>query len=335
MASLGDLWDTTRMRLLIELERHESLSEAARAIGIGQPAASEHLRLLEIAAGQRLTERKGRGLKLTELGRLLSSHAAQALACLESAQAEIDSQAGLRSGTLRIAASSVPGGSIVPQALAAFTTEFPSISIEFQISSTQQVLDWLLSGRVHLAVICVDPADPRIATEPVLEDEIVGVAMPGLVPVVDGVAEPASLGSRTLLLQERGSNTRRFVLEELPRYGASWTTVWQLGSAEAVKQCARAGLGIAFLSKHTLAGELRRGELTSFRLAGIPPLAGYISVARRAAVPLGPAERKFVQTLVLTSPEQPSAGQIHMVRSGPRNSRLAATSNQPAARDEA
>src|SRR5258708_22881104 len=145
MASLSDLWDTTRMRLLIELERHESLSAAARAIGIGQPAASEHLRLLEIAAGQRLAERKGRGLKLTELGRLLAAPAAQALACLESAQAEIDAQAGLQAGTLRIAASSVPGGSIVPQALASFSSEFPGVSIDFQISSTQQVLDWLLA----------------------------------------------------------------------------------------------------------------------------------------------------------------------------------------------
>jgi DNA-binding transcriptional LysR family regulator len=283
MASLNDLWDTTRMRLLIELERHESLSAAARVIGIGQPAASEHLRLLEIAAGQRLAERKGRGLKLTGLGRLLSSHAAQALACLENAQAEIDAQEGLLAGTLRIAASSVPGGSVVPPALAAFSSEFPGVSIDFQISSTQQVLDWLLSGRVHVAVICVEPGDPRIATEPVLDDEIVGVAMPGLIPAMDGVVEPAALGSLTLLLQESGSNTRRFAVEELPRYGTKWTTVWQLGSAEAVKQCARAGLGVAFLSKHTLVGELERGELATFRLAGVASLVGYISVARPAA----------------------------------------------------
>jgi DNA-binding transcriptional LysR family regulator len=116
------------MRLLIELERHESLSAAARAVGIGQPAASEHLRLLEIAAGQRLAERKGRGLKLTELGRLLSSHAAQALACLEGAQAEIDAQAGLQAGTLRIAASSVPGGSIVPQCFHRLPDQFDAAS---------------------------------------------------------------------------------------------------------------------------------------------------------------------------------------------------------------
>jgi DNA-binding transcriptional LysR family regulator len=304
MASLGDLWDSTRMRLLIELERHQSLSEAARATGIGQPAASEHLRLLEIATGQRLAERKGRGLKLTELGRMLSAHAAQALACLEAAEAEIDAQSGLRAGTLRIAASSVPGSSVVPSALAGFSAEFPAVTIDFQIGSTQEVLDWLLSGRVHLAVICAQPGDPRIATEPFLDDEIVGVARPGLVPMTDGAAEPAELGAHTLLLQESGSNTRRFVLEELPHYGTRWTRVWQLGSAEAVKQCARAGLGVAFLSKHTLAGELQRGELATFRLAGVAPRVGYVSVARLVAVPPGPAERQFVQILVRSSTGQ-------------------------------
>jgi hypothetical protein len=74
------------------------------------------------------------------------------------------------------------------------------------------------------------------------------------------------------------------------------------------------------LSQHTLAGELERGELTTFRLAGIAPLVGYISVARLAAVPPGPAERRFVQTLARTSAEQPSLGQIHMVGSGIRES---------------
>ncbi|MGH3047810.1 MAG: helix-turn-helix domain-containing protein, partial [Gaiellaceae bacterium] len=52
--TLALLWDSTRLRLLVELERHGSVSAAARAVGIGQPTASEHVRLLEAAAGQRL-----------------------------------------------------------------------------------------------------------------------------------------------------------------------------------------------------------------------------------------------------------------------------------------
>ena len=65
---LRELWDTTRMRLLVEIERHGTVSAAAAAIGIGQPSASQHLRLLEAAAGQRLVERSGRGSRLTQAG---------------------------------------------------------------------------------------------------------------------------------------------------------------------------------------------------------------------------------------------------------------------------
>src|SRR5256884_7822175 len=67
-STLRELWDTTRMRLLVEIERQGSVSAAAAAIGIGQPSASQHLRLLEAAAGQRLVERTGRGSRLTEAG---------------------------------------------------------------------------------------------------------------------------------------------------------------------------------------------------------------------------------------------------------------------------
>ena len=58
MTLLSELWDTTRMRLLVEIDRRGSLSAAAQAIGIGQPSASQHLRTLETAAGQRLVGRE-------------------------------------------------------------------------------------------------------------------------------------------------------------------------------------------------------------------------------------------------------------------------------------
>ena len=82
MSLLAEVWDTTRMRLLVEIDRRGSLSAAAEAVGIGQPSASQHLRTLETAAGQRLVERNGRGSRLTEGGRVLAAHAAQALAAL-------------------------------------------------------------------------------------------------------------------------------------------------------------------------------------------------------------------------------------------------------------
>ncbi|MFQ5425894.1 MAG: LysR family transcriptional regulator, partial [Gaiellales bacterium] len=83
---LSLVWDWTRLRLLVEIERQGSVSAAARELGIGQPTASTHLRRLEESAGQRLVERTGRGSTLTEAGRVLSSHAAQAISALRAGE---------------------------------------------------------------------------------------------------------------------------------------------------------------------------------------------------------------------------------------------------------
>src|ERR671924_1324495 len=107
-STLRELWDTTRMRLLVEIERQGSLSGAAAAIGIGQPSASQHLRLLEAAAGQRLVERGGRGSRLTDAGRTLAARAAQALATLGAAEEELGALAGLKTGTIHLGASTAP-----------------------------------------------------------------------------------------------------------------------------------------------------------------------------------------------------------------------------------
>src|ERR671934_20586 len=88
-STLRELWDTTRMRLLVEIERRGSVSAAAAAIGIGQPSASQHLRLLETAAGQQLVERSGRGSRLTQAGQVLAARAAQALSSLGAAEEEL------------------------------------------------------------------------------------------------------------------------------------------------------------------------------------------------------------------------------------------------------
>src|SRR5207302_7428133 len=104
-STLRELWDTTRMRLLVEIERQGSLSAAAQAIGIGQPSASQHLRLLEAAAGQRLVERSGRGSTLTQAGKILAGRASQALASLRAAEEELHALAGLQMGTIHVGAS--------------------------------------------------------------------------------------------------------------------------------------------------------------------------------------------------------------------------------------
>ena len=296
-STLRELWDTTRMRLLVEIERQGSVSAAAAAIGIGQPSASQHLRLLEAAAGQRLVERTGRGSLLTDAGHVLAARAAQALASLGAAEEELGALAGLQTGTIHLGASTAPGVYLLPDTLGCFRRSYPGVTVEVEVAASAEILKRLLAGRVQLALVGANSAGERIELDPFLEDEIVGVAKPGLAPLKKGALPPARLSEFMLLTREPGSSSQQIIDEELRAIGIRPAGVWELGSSEAIKRAAREGLGLAFLSRFAVAEEVERGDLESFRLAGRPPLLRHFSIARLAGRPLSPAERSFVDTL--------------------------------------
>src|SRR5256714_13158771 len=111
---LSGLWDSTRMRLLVEIERQGSLSAAAAEVGIGQPSASEHLRLLEAAAGQRLVERNGRGSRPTEAGRGPSQRARGGPPPPAGGGGEGGARPGARGGAGPARAPTATGGFLAP-----------------------------------------------------------------------------------------------------------------------------------------------------------------------------------------------------------------------------
>jgi molybdate transport repressor ModE-like protein len=321
--TLRELWDTTRMRLLVEIERQGSVSAAAAAIGIGQPSASQHVRLLETAAGQRLVERTGRGSRLTDAGQVLAARAAQALASLGAAEEELGAIAGLQTGTIHLGASTAPGVYLLPDTLGCFRRSYPGVTVEVEVAASNEILKRLLAGRVQLALVGATRADERIELEPFLEDEVVGVAQPGLLPLEKGAVAPARLSEVMLLAREPGSSSQQMIDEELRTVGVSPAGVWELGSSEAIKRAAREGLGVAFLSRYAVAEEVERRDLESFRLAGRPALLRRFSVARLAGRPLSPAERSFIETLTSCCAKQADYAQACVGAPTPARARRA------------
>jgi molybdate transport repressor ModE-like protein len=295
--TLSLLWDSTRLRLLVEVERRGSVSAAAKAVGIGQSSASEHLRLLEAAAKQRLVERNGRGSRLTEAGRVLASSASQALATLAAGEEQVQALAGLAGGTIHIGASTTPGVYLLPDTLGCFRRDHPNVAVEVEIAATGEILERLLVGRIQVALVGETTVDERLELEPFLADEIVGVAKPGLLGIRNGKAKPEAVSKETLLVREENSSTRQVAERELAQAGVRPPSVWELDSSEAIKRAAREGLGVAFLSRYAVAEEVERGELESFRLAGRPPIERKLYVARLARRPFSPSERGFIATL--------------------------------------
>src|SRR5919202_1417288 len=93
--------------------------------------------------------------------------------------------------------SAAPGAYLLPDVLGCFRREYPGVTVEVEVSSSGDVLRPLLEGRVQLAVVGAQTADRKIVLEPFLEDEIVGIARPGVLPLVEGALAPAEIASLT------------------------------------------------------------------------------------------------------------------------------------------
>jgi molybdate transport repressor ModE-like protein len=294
---LGALWDATRMRLLVALANERSVSAAARAIGVTQSTASEHVRVLEVAMGQPLVERFGKGSRLTDAGRVLALRASEALSALAAGEEEIADLAGLQTGRVALAASWAPGVYLLPYTLECFREKYPGVGIDVEVASSADVVQRLLAGQVQLALVGAAPADERLAKQPFCHDEIVGVAKPGVLPVSEGTVSVDVLSGATLLAAEPGSSTQALADAELKAAGVDAKTVWRLGSSEGVKRAAQAGLGYAFLSRFAVAEELDQARLQSFHIAGREPVRRQFLVVRLAGRELTPAETRFLETL--------------------------------------
>ena len=105
--------DVTRLRVLVAVARYGSVTAAARALNYAQPSVSHHLARLEAETGTKLIQRAGRGIRLTDAGRLLAERAAEVIGRLDAAENELAAYTGLRAGRLRLAAFPSALGTIV------------------------------------------------------------------------------------------------------------------------------------------------------------------------------------------------------------------------------
>ncbi|MFC7527155.1 LysR family transcriptional regulator [Actinoplanes sp. GCM10030250] len=145
--------DVTRLTVLVAVARHGSVTAAARALHYAQPSVSHHLARLEAETGSRLLQRVGRGVRLTEAGRLLADRAEEILGRLAAAEAELAAHTGLRSGRVRLAAFPSALGTFVPVAAAGFATANPGVDLRFIEAEPPEAMRLLRNGEVEVAVV--------------------------------------------------------------------------------------------------------------------------------------------------------------------------------------
>ena len=145
--------DVTRLRVLVAVARYGSVTAAARALNYAQPSVSHHLARLEAETGIKLIQRAGRGIRLTDAGRLLAERAAEVIGRLDAAENELAAYTGLRAGRLRLAAFPSALGTIVPAAAALLRGKQPSIDLRLTEAEPPEALRMLRAGYVDVALV--------------------------------------------------------------------------------------------------------------------------------------------------------------------------------------
>ena len=145
--------DVRRMRVLREVAARGSFSAAAESLSFTQSAISQQVAALERETGATLLERGSRGVRLTDAGRALVSHADAILARLEDAEEELAALAGLRGGRLRLASFQSAGATLVPRAVAAFQSRHPDVELSMVEAEPDDAQDRLRGGEIDLALV--------------------------------------------------------------------------------------------------------------------------------------------------------------------------------------
>src|SRR5215218_7278548 len=283
--------------------RRGSVTAAADELFVTQPSVSAAVAALEREIGAKLLERDGRGLRPTPAGAAFAPYAQHVLGLLDAGgRAARETVSGSRT-TLRISAVTSAGDHVVPPLIRAFRDAHPELDISLHIGNRREVFAGLLEHRADIAITGRVPDDDRLVGEAFGVNEIVLVTAPDDALARRRWVAVEELASRPWLLREHGSGSRAMAEEWLSQRGLL-PSVLTLGSATAVREAARAGLGVGLVSRTSAALELRVGLLGTIRPRGGLPQRQWF-VVRSTVGPPRPAADAFVAFL-----SSPAARQV-------------------------
>jgi DNA-binding transcriptional LysR family regulator len=156
----------TRLRVLVAVARHGSVTAAARALNYAQPSVSHHLARLEAETGATLTQRSGRGIRLTDAGRLLAGRAEEILGRLDAAERELAAHVEQRQERIRLAGFASALATIVPAALSRLAAGHPGIDLLLTEAEEPEAMRMLRAGQVDVALVARHMQDGTLIGPP-------------------------------------------------------------------------------------------------------------------------------------------------------------------------
>jgi DNA-binding transcriptional LysR family regulator len=282
----------TQLRSFLAVVRTGSVTAAADALVVTQPSVSAAITALSGEVGAPLLEREGRGVRPTPAGAAFAPYAEDVIGLLDTGRRAAREAAETSERMLRIAAVTTAAESFVPALMRAYAAEHPEVRLGLSVGNRAQVLDWLLARSADVAFGGRPPADERIRAHAFRPNELVLITAADDALAASGAVAPAQLGGRTWLLREPDSGTRSANEEFLAANDLHGDTL-TVGSNGAIRQAARLGLGISFLSADAVTSDLDAGLLGVIPVDPGPPARAW-HVMRAAVGPARPLVDEFV-----------------------------------------
>lgn len=291
------------LQLFHAVAERGSVTAAARAVAISQPAVSSQIHELERALGVPLFVPAGRGLRLTEAGQLLDAYARQIFGLADAAERAIRGLVDLEGGRLAVGAIPSFGIYSLPATLRAFRSSYPGVELTLTLGGSRAIAEQVLAGELELGF--VEAGGQQLGLEEVsLQTEQLGL----IVAPDHPLARRASVHLRDLadapfILRESSSPMRQRVEAAFARAGLPLRPAMVLDSTAVIKEVVAAGLGISLVAHAAAAAEIAAGRLCMLQIEDAEFTRPLARIARRG-VPQMPAAAAFLALLA----ETPGAG---------------------------
>ncbi len=292
--------DIHRLKIFAKVADFKSFSKAAQVLYLTQPTVSQHINGLEEYLGLKLFDRLGKEVRLTRAGEILYGFAKQLTTMADETLQALEHFKGIKSGSIIIGASTIPGEYVLPQLLGDFAHRHPGVKTVLHITDSRQTLDELLARNIDVGIVGTKIKKPSLRYTSLLDDEQIVVAPSGHRWPEHDTIELAELCREPFVIRESGSGSRMELGRHLQQAGVSTESLniaAELGSATAVKQAVKAGMGVALISERAVREELKSRLLKKVGVRGIAFKRAFYLVqdTRRTPSPLIEAFVQFIQ----------------------------------------
>lgn len=286
-----------QLRVFLEVAQQGSVTRAAEALHLTPPAISMQIKEIESQVGLQLFDRSGRTLSLSSAGEYFVFHAKRMLSTLSDAENAMGRFKRLEQGLLTVGMVST-AKYFVPRLLAQFKADHPGIDVRLVVTSNREaLLARMETSDVDLSVMGRPPRELAARSEAFAAHPLVFVCPPGHDLLRMDHPPVSALAPFPFIVREHGSGTRNAMQSFFAEHRFKPHITMEMGSNETIKQAVMAGMGVSFLSLHTVGLELRTGLLVIVDVEGAPVMRAWHVVHLQSKV-LSPAAEAFRYFLI-------------------------------------